>query len=691
MTAFRLQPDAAARKALIGLLLCAGYTLSLWGSLRLIGKDAVPPFWPSNAFLAAMVILLPRRLLLPCIGFAAVCATAFIMPRADAPTLGLVRVVFNMGEGLLAGVLACRVLGPRRLLRTAAGFLRLQLLAVLPAVVFDLIMRDTAMRLLAPESSLTAWRLAVLPHLLGLATVLPALLLVVQPTLPELKRSRTETAAILITVALVAYLSLNQERMPSAFIISPMLLLAALRLGPRGSMFGNLIVAVILLPVTISGQGPFALHPDWNLQDRATIYQAACLGSLFAMSMTAFMVAEQARLRRLLVRRAAAAREARRRALIASRAKSDFLATMSHEIRTPMNSILGFTQALMQDRTVPEAAHRKIEVIAQAGDSLMTVLNDILDFSKVEAGQIDLHVEPVDVAACVAHVAEIVQGPARARGLAVRLETDGVDGRYELDAQRLRQVLLNLLNNAVKFTEEGHVLLSAAYVEPAQVLRFEVRDSGIGIDPAVTTRLFTRFSQADSSTTRDYGGSGLGLAICKGLVERMGGRIGVESQVSFGSTFWFELPARRLDTAQGPVAAAAGPAALHGRILVVDDHAMNRQLGETLLSLLGCQVDLAASGEEAVQAASERSYDAILMDVHMPRMDGLAAARAIQSGGGPSARSPIIAMSADVMTRNLEQCRQAGMVDHIAKPIQLAVMHAVLERWLADHKRRSAA
>jgi CheY-like chemotaxis protein len=212
-----------------------------------------------------------------------------------------------------------------------------------------------------------------------------------------------------------------------------------------------------------------------------------------------------------------------------------------------------------------------------------------------------------------------------------------------------------------------------------------VRDSGIGVEPRVIGRLFTRFSQADSSTTRDYGGTGLGLAICKGLVERMGGRIGVESRSGIGSTFWFELPAVRLQAAeagQGPANAVAQP--LQGRVLLVDDHAMNRMLGETLLGLLGCEVDLASSGEEAVEAASRVRYGAILMDVHMPKMDGLAATRAIRAGGGPSAQTPVIAMSADVMTRNLEDCRNAGMVDHIAKPVQLPVMHAVLQRWMGS-------
>jgi signal transduction histidine kinase/ActR/RegA family two-component response regulator len=693
MRGFKLQLGGIdSRKALIGAFLCAAYLLTLAASLALTPRHGIPPLWPCTAFIAAMVLLLERRLLWIGLAVALVGSAPLLMHYSVRWEIAAFRVLFNLGEGLLAGYLGRWALGPRRLLRTAGGFARLQLLAILPAVAFNLVVRDAGMRLLGAGSAAMAWHAAFLPHLLGVATVLPAMMLLFQPSAPEVKRSRLETGLILAALAVIGFLMVRQQHMPVAFIMSPMLLLVAVRLGPRGAVFGNLMLDLIYLPSTVAGNGAYTLHPDWGLQQRALIYQAMCLSSLAAVSLAAFMVAEQARLRRLLTSRAVAARDARRRALTASRAKSDFLATMSHEIRTPMNSILGFTQVLLNDPGVSAATRERVEVIAQAGDSLMTVLNDILDFSKVEAGQIALHIDPVDVGACAAHALEILQGPAQAKGLALRLEAEGVEGLFETDGQRLRQILLNLLNNAVKFTGEGHVLLSVAYDEALRTLRFEVRDSGIGIDPQMLGRLFTRFSQADSSTTRDYGGTGLGLAICKGLVERMGGRIGVESRPAIGSTFWFELPAVRLAaaaTGQREARPAAEP--LHGRVLLVDDHPMNRMLGETLLGLLGCEVDLAASGEEAVEAACQMRYGAILMDVHMPKMDGLAATRAIRAGGGLNAQTPIIAMSADVMARNLEDCRKAGMVDHIAKPVQLPVMHTVLRRWMGDQARRSAA
>jgi signal transduction histidine kinase/CheY-like chemotaxis protein len=680
------------RNLAIAALLCVAYGLTEWAGLQFFSPRAAPAFWPCNGFLAAAVILLERRLALACIGVCAAAALPLFFLHSTNIPFDLCRFMLNTTEPVLAGVLARWVLGPRRLLRTGLGFLRLQFLAVLPACALARLIWQFEFHLVLGRGVQEPWGGAFIAHLLGMAVVLPAMLLLFQPAQPELRRSKWEIGGAVAAMILIVALMLTQQNLPISFVTFPVLLFVALRLGPRGSAVGSLVLGVIALPPTLNGTGPFLIHPSWDFRERAMIYQGFCLSTLFAVSLGAFMVSEQARLRLLLVRRAASARQARRRAVIASRAKSEFLATMSHEIRTPMNSILGFTQVLLRDRGLSPAAHSHVEMIGQAGGSLMTVLNDILDFSKVEAGQIELHLEPVDVAAAGRNALDIVEEPARARGLTLRLETEGVDGLFEVDSQRLRQILLNLLNNAVKFTEEGHVLLAVTHEPQTQRLRFEVRDTGIGVDPEVVGRLFTRFSQADSSTTRDYGGSGLGLAICKGLAERMGGSIGVESRPGVGSTFWFELPARPFQAgAERAAGAAPDTGALHGRVLLVDDHAMNRQLGEALLRIMGCEVDLATSGEEAVAAASARLYDAILMDVHMPKMDGLQATRAIRALDRPGAAAPIIAMSADVMSDNLELCRLAGMVDHIAKPIQMPVMHAVLQRWMGRPAERSAA
>ena len=364
-------------------------------------------------------------------------------------------------------------------------------------------------------------------------------------------------------------------------------------------------------------------------------------------------------------------------------AKSEFLANMSHEIRTPLTGIIGFAGLLESVENLPPTAELYLRRITTSGQALLAIVNDVLDFSKLEAGQIELDPQPFDPRAFAEESLDLIRAEARKRGLA--LELDGGDRLPDLvlaDRGRARQVLLNLLGNAVKFTAQGSVTVSLDY-QPEGVLRVAVTDTGVGIPQERLDRLFQRFSQIDGSITREYGGSGLGLAICKGLVEMMGGEIGVISQEGRGSTFWFNIIAPAATAVPAVATPAPASSAEIGtlRLLVVDDVAMNRELIVAMLQPFDIHVREAASGADAVEMAVHAPFDLILMDLQMPGMDGLAATQAIRANAELNCDTPILAVSANVLPAQIEACHAAGMSDHIAKPIQPADLLGKIIQW----------
>ena len=377
----------------------------------------------------------------------------------------------------------------------------------------------------------------------------------------------------------------------------------------------------------------------------------------------------------------------------ANRAKSEFLAMMSHEIRTPMNGIIGMASLLLQGSLTREQ-REQLTVLFQSSEALLGILNDILDFSKIEAGQLALEHTPTDLHRMLRELLQLLQGRATERGLSLLLEVDPAAPLEVLaDPGRLRQVLLNLVSNAIKFTDQGAVTLrlralSAAGADPA-LLRFEVQDSGVGIPESLRPRLFQPFLQGDGTTTRRFGGTGLGLAICKRLVELMAGTIGVQDAPgpqpagSPGSLFFFDVQLARAKAPPEPVAAPPPtlPESLQGaRILVAEDNPVNQRVVLAMLGKLGVKAELAQNGRLAVEAMAREAFDLILMDCQMPEMDGLEATRQIRARG--QTQVPILALTANALVGDREACLASGMNDFLTKPIKPQVLKDALQRWL---------
>jgi signal transduction histidine kinase/CheY-like chemotaxis protein len=363
----------------------------------------------------------------------------------------------------------------------------------------------------------------------------------------------------------------------------------------------------------------------------------------------------------------------------ANQAKSNFLASMSHEIRTPMNGILGMAQSLQAAELAP-AEREKVSIVLDSGTSLLSVLNDVLDFSKIEAGKFDITPSPNDIVSTADRVVSLFETHAREKGITIGLTHDAdLPRNLFCDAERVRQCISNLVSNAIKFTPFGRIDVHVSWRrdnDNGAMIFISVKDTGIGMSPDVQARLFKPFTQADNSIARRYGGTGLGLAISLRLAQLMGGGMAVESAAGAGSRFILTFAAEILETPQLAIVPASEPAsraALHGlrgcRVLLTDDNAVNRQVVKLFLAPHGCQITEAVNGQEALEKLAAAEFDLVLLDVHMPVMDGKETIRHIRASSAAWSTLPVIALTADAMAGDREHLINLGMSDYLSKPV----------------------
>ena len=668
--------DAAGAETRKTLAFAVAYCAALFLSIELRIATGSSAIWLANGVMAGAYLLIDRRLRIP---FTALCvAGAMAVAQVLTHTLGLRFFLYlgvNVAESMVLAWLAWQVCGPK-LDFSRWGQLGLLTVLTLPLCLVTATLGSFLISRFGHDEPFSM--LWLQSHALGNMMVIPAITILSRPRrYRSFSFSATEIFGVMCAFSLMALgVFLADHNAPVLFLLFPMMMVLAFRYGPVGASLG--VLAVGLLAVHFSLIEPTAVFEAIGMERLARIQmlQAFMAVLFFTALPVAGAVATSARMRVLLARRTLVARLARQKAEQASHARAEFLANMSHEIRTPLNGVLGLADALW--RTELKSDQRDmLKMILTSGKALTGLLADALDLARADSGALEIAKEPFEIRQLIEEAAFPFEHLAQAKGLEFAVNFVGDIPRASVgDPLRIRQILSNLISNAIKFTSAGALTLTVACdktAEGGRYLRMSVSDTGIGLDKEMRTRLFRRFEQGDSSVTRRYGGCGLGLSIAHKLSEMMDGELECVSAPGHGSTFTLYLPLAEIESA--PEAAPhADPASLSAErklnVLLAEDHPVNQKVVEIIL---GDQVELTIvpDGHAAVEAVKAAAFDVILMDTHMPVMDGLTAIRQIREWEAAQglARLPIVSLTADAMPQQIAIAMAAGADLHLSKPI----------------------
>lgn len=686
-------------------LFSACLVLGIW-SARTFGAVVI---WLANGVMLAALLQLHRR---QAISVLATCLAINLLAnvvRGDPMPFLWLNAALNLGQVCLAGLIARRVGGAALDLRRPRRLANFALLAVVPAVLASALLIDTVAGLLKHYSAalylFTLVRYSAM-EILGLMIITPALLLIAKShrfhdTAPASPR---ETLGLMVLLTVVTLGVFIQPYATVLYLVFPPLLLVAFRTSPVWVARAVILVAVIGGASTVTGQGPVGLTRMLDipgLEMVPLVIHQLNIFYLFLLTVvvTALPVSTVMSARRRLVARlearTLAAQIARRRAEEADAVKTRFLALMSHEMRTPLNSVTGYAEVLARRPAMDAEARGQLDQIQRSGAALLMLVEDVLEVSRGDES-LDLH--PMILPTLLKAAVACGRPAAVEKGIDLTLDIrPGAAGSVTGDRRRLRQSLNHLIGNAIKFTDRGTVCVVADRIDGDIVIT--VADTGCGLDADRAAALFEVFVQGDDSISRCHGGAGIGLALVKRHADIMGGAVTVDSRPGQGATFTLRLPMPALPTeAAGPGDSGSdtGPDAVGGparapRVLVVDDHPSNREVARLMLTAAGCEVAEATDGDEAVDMARAGTFDLILMDVRMPRVDGLAATRLIRALPGAVAKTPILAVTADAMPEDAVRCLAAGMNAHLAKPISCQALYAAMEPLLAPPSGVTAA